>query len=341
MLPTVDLAALPPQVCSLALGANGLATMLAHWARILGPSGGELPRLTSFYFALLAACLVLGYALKFLLLPRQVLKEFDSLAAIPALNAGAATVQALAVRFGTQLAPQVAVQGCIFACWVLLVVVSLRFVLLSYRIGSWPDPSWFPAVLLVGITNVTAHVAGPATLKAFMPCQLVLLLIIYAPIKVIVVYRLLFSSTRDTVAPHAGMALLMAPGSFYAMTYLSTGKAFGDWLGLLLFADSTVFFLVTLRLLFKRRKLWAAAFHVSYVAFTFPGTSTATAALLASERLGLLEDVHLFRAWAAILGVSAFLTTFAIAVRFMWHLCTVVKVDFGGKAPSTDEKKMD
>merc|ERR1740123_931968 len=99
-----------------------------------------------------------------------------------------------------------------------------------------------------------------------------------------------------------------------------------------------MFYLATLRMLFKRRKLWAGAFHVSYVAFTFPAASTATAALLASERLALLSGVRLFHAWAAILGIMTFLTTLAVVVRFIWHLCTVVKVDFGGTALSTDKK---
>lgn len=338
LLPTVDLAALPPQVCSLALGANGLAALLAHWARVLGPSDGELLKLMSFCCSVLAAWLVLSYGLTSLLLPGKVLKDFNSLLALPALNAGIAAVQGLAVRFGTPLAPQIA-QSCIVASWVVSIAISLRFLVLSYRLGSWPDPSWFPAVLLPGMTNVTAHVAGPATLKALMPYQLCLLLVIYAPIKVVVAYRLLLSPTRDMTAPHAGMALLMAPGSFFAMAYLSTGKPFGDWLGLLLFIDSTMFFLVTLQMLFKRRKVWAGAFHVSYVAFTFPAASTATAALLASERLALLAGVRFFQAWAAILGIMTFLTTLAVVVRFMWHLCAIVKVDFGGKALSKEKTK--
>merc|ERR1712087_490659 len=108
---------------------------------------------------------------------------------------------------------------------------------------------------------------------------------IYLPIKLIVVYRILISKSRHSVAPNAGMAALVAPASFYTLVHLSVGKPGGDLLGTCLFIDSTVFFWITLGMLWVRRGLWTKAFDPSYVAFTFPLASTASAAVLSSQRL--------------------------------------------------------
>ncbi|CAJ1341807.1 unnamed protein product [Effrenium voratum] len=96
-----------------------------------------------------------------------------------------------------------------------------------------------------------------------------------------------------------------------------SGKPGGDLMGLLLFADSTTSFLATVGLLYIRRSVWSSAFHVSYVAFTFPLASTATAALLSSERL---MDSSLLVAWAWLLLLLATGVILAVQFRFLRHL---------------------
>ncbi|CAE7540413.1 HACE1 [Symbiodinium necroappetens] len=49
------------------------------------------------------------------------------------------------------------------------------------------------------------------------------------------------------------------------MAHLSSGKPGGDVMGYVLFADSTVCFLLALSLLYSRRKLWISGFHPTYV----------------------------------------------------------------------------
>lgn len=164
---------------------------------------------------------------------------------------------------------------------------------------------------------MTSTIAGvPQLLKETIPTQMMAALVVFFPFFGYVAYRLLISRVRDSVAPNAGMAMLMAPNSLFCMIYLSVGKPFGDELGNFLFAMSTVFFLLTVMLLYRRRALWIGAFNISYVAFTFPLGSTATAALLASERLPAVAGT-ISRAWAGLLSVM-FATVLCVV------LCRVV-----------------
>merc|ERR1712137_279696 len=120
---------------------------------------------------------------------------------------------------------------------------------------------------------------------------------IYVPLKLVVVYRILVSKSRHSVAPNAGMAALVAPASFYTLIHLSVGKPGGDAVGTALFVDSTVFFWITVGMLWVRRDLWTKAFDPSYVAFTFPLASTASAAVLAAQRLPAVAGATA-RVWA-------------------------------------------
>mmetsp|Transcript_67413 Transcript_67413/g.217726 ORF Transcript_67413/g.217726 Transcript_67413/m.217726 type:complete len:192 (-) Transcript_67413:57-632(-) len=165
------------------------------------------------------------------------------------------------------------------------------------------------------MAHITSTAAGPGFLRELVPAQMVLLLGLYVPIIGVVFYRMHFSKTRDSVAPHAGMAMLMAPASFFSFTHSAAGKPFGDWLGTVLFLLSTVFFLIAVRLLYVRRGLWIGAFDARYVAFTFPLASTATAALLASERLPACAGAG-FRIWAGVLGVLCVAVVTSVLLRF-------------------------
>ncbi|CAE7661642.1 HACE1, partial [Symbiodinium pilosum] len=172
--------------------------------------------------------------------------------------------------------------------------------------------------LLYGMTNITSFAIGPSWLQATMSAHFWFTMSMYAPLKLTVLYRLFLSKARDSVAPNAGMAVLMAPASFYTMAHLSSGKPGGDLTGYILFADSTVCFLLALFLLYTRRKLWIPAFHPTYAAFTFPLASTASAALLASERLPLVAGATC-RAWATLLLLAALAASLTVQAGFL-HL---------------------
>ncbi|CAJ1455083.1 unnamed protein product, partial [Effrenium voratum] len=172
-------------------------------------------------------------------------------------------------------------------------------------------------LLLSGFTSVSASALGPWWLKAAVPLHFWSSIAIYVPVKLVVIYRLFLSPARSSVAANAGMATFMAPGSFFTVVHLTSGKPGGDLMGLLLFADSTISFLATVGLLYIRRSVWSSAFHVSYVAFTFPLASTATAALLSSERL---MDSSLLVAWAWLLLLLATGVILAVQFRFLRHL---------------------
>jgi len=223
----------------------------------------------------------------------------------------------LIARFVPQLGMQTLTQAGLVACYVLGMVVAFRFIAVCYKKGQWPDPSWFPALLLPLMGYITSQAHGPAFLRA--PEQFLVFLPVMILLVMTVTYRIVLSPTRESVLPNAGMALFMAPCSHFCMTYLVTGKPFGDLLGLALFCCSTTWFMMTLWLLYSRRKLWVSAFHPSYVAFTFPSVSTATAALLASERLPQIAGLNA-RAWAGLLGVVTFSVVMMVFVRYFAFL---------------------
>lgn len=310
---------LPPQLCTLALGINGANAVLLQWIRILGLKPQD--EIITVILPMIALSLLAAFAVKVASDPRAAIRDASEPATLSALSAAPAVTQAIAVRFNSML-PLEATQAVVVTCECLSLLIAFRFLWLNYNKGMRPDPSWFPAVLLWGMTNITSHAVGPDWLRNIMPAQFWLLVIIYIPLKIIVVYRILISKIRRTVTPNAGMNTLMAPASFYAMVHFSTGKPGGDLMGGLLFIDSTVFIFITACLLYVRRDLWVRTFHPSYVAFTFPTASTAVTAVLAAERLpylqGSLADVAW--KWAALLAVSAVAISISVFIRFMWHL---------------------
>lgn len=308
------LASLPPQVCPLALGLIGLSGCLSHWSRIQSLELWPLP----LALALLAASLLGAYAAKASLAPVAALLDASEPGTLSALSAGPAALQAAFVRLVGSWAPH-ATHFVIMACCGASLAIAGRFLMLCYRRGQRPDTSWFPAVLLSGMTLVTSSTAGLVWVKPFTVQLFWIQIMAYFPLKAVVAYRLLLSSERLAVNPNAGMAALMAPASFYTVVHLSTGKPGGDAMGLLLFTDSTAFFLVTACLLYVRRAAWTKAFHPSYVAFTFPTASTATAAVLASERLPMISG-HKLLAWATLLMAGASVALALVLVRFLWYL---------------------
>lgn len=321
----------PPPICSLALGVNGFGVLLMHWARITGTHLAPAP----LYCSLTAAALLLAYLSNSVRCPNAIISHMGDTAALPALNAGQAVLSGLTARFGGQILPTPVLQLCLLACYVLGIGITSRFLLLCFRKGQLPDPSWFPAILLGAMGNLTSQPAGPDFLRS--KWQFAVFVAALAMLLPIVTYRILVSKARDSVAPNAGMALLMAPCSFFTFLYLATGKPFGDELGLVLFACSTVWFLMTLRMLFQRRKLWIGAFHPSYVAFTFPAASTATAALLASEKLPAVAG-SLSRTWAGVVSLATAVVIFGVGARFLIFVVGVVRP---AAPPAETAKKAD
>lgn len=323
--------AVPPQVCSLALAMNGLSALSTHWARITGVDLTPLPLAC----ALVAASLIATYASNLLRCPEAVWQDFGNTAALPALSAAMATMSALSARFlpGFMLAP-LGLQVCLVGWYVLALVISARFLSLCYQKGQCPDPTWFPALLLplMGYASSQAH--GPSFMKA--PEHFLAWTVAMVFVLVCVTYRIVLSPTRHSVTPNAAMALFMAPCSFFCMMHLSTGKPYGDAVGLMLFGSSTAWFMLTLHLLFSRRHLWLGAFHPSYVSFTFPAASTATAALLASERLpGVAGSTA--RAWAGVLSAVTFVVVPMILIRFLVLLVRLLSAS--GSPPSQPTRK--
>eukprot|EP00408_Alexandrium_pacificum_P006342 CAMPEP_0171227830 /NCGR_PEP_ID=MMETSP0790-20130122/38049_1 /TAXON_ID=2925 /ORGANISM="Alexandrium catenella, Strain OF101" /LENGTH=331 /DNA_ID=CAMNT_0011693955 /DNA_START=78 /DNA_END=1073 /DNA_ORIENTATION=+ len=330
---TGRLASTPPQVCPLALGLMGLSGCLAHWSRIQLVDLAPLPLAC----ALLAASLLSAYAAKAALAPSAALLDASEPGTLSALSAWPAALQAVLVRLLNPFMPSV-VQAMVLVCCTLSLAITGRFVGLCFRRGARPDPSWFPAMLLSGMTINTSTVAGPFWFKPFAVQLFWLLVLVYFPLKAAVVYRILLSRDRLAVSPNAGMAALMAPASFYTVVHLSGGKPGGDALGLVLFADSTVFLLVTLWLLYVRRASWIKVFHPSYVAFTFPTASTATAAVLAAERLPAVSG-QLLWAWATLLMVGASAVIASVVVRFLWHLRGGALAPAAAPASKADKQK--
>jgi len=302
----------PPQLCALALGSAGLSRA---WL-LGGPASNVLPRLW---------CLVAGgflgiYGMKAALRPKAFLGDVAQPATLAALSAAPATMQVLTLRLkNEEIIDLLTTQCAILLCHLLLLFTATRFALLNVRKGLWPDPSWFPGLLLFGMTNISASVVGPEWLKALTPFSFWLTIVIYIPLKLVVIYRLFVWKMRKTVTPNAAMATFMAPASFFTVVHLSMGKPGGDLMGLLLFADSTISFLVTLVLLWVRRSLWATNFHPSYVAFTFPLASTATGALLAQVHLPSVAS-PLLELYSKILLYVSTSVILAVQLRFMYFL---------------------
>eukprot|EP00928_Gymnodinium_smaydae_P081427 TRINITY_DN64952_c0_g1_i1.p1 TRINITY_DN64952_c0_g1~~TRINITY_DN64952_c0_g1_i1.p1 ORF type:complete len:331 (-),score=19.20 TRINITY_DN64952_c0_g1_i1:172-1164(-) len=322
-------AAVPPQVCALALGSNGLSGALAHWARIHQYDIGEAP----LYFAILAVLLASVYVTKAVLAPRAVLQDLSEPGGLPQVAALPPALQSLALRFLTPVVPLAVTQGIIISANLASLSITTRFLYICYRRSVRPDPSWFPACLLAGMTLVTSHAAGLTWLQEYLHWQFVATVTLYVPLKLAVAYRILLSPERLTVAPHAGMNALMAPASFYTVVHLSSFRPGGEAVGLALFADSTLFVLLTVWLLYKRRGYWASAFHPTYASFTFPVTSTATAAVLAAERLTPLAGTAA-SAWGTFLLAVATVVVPLVIVRYLWFISVLMRKDVG-----TVEKK--
>lgn len=314
---------LPPQICALALGVNGLSGVYAQWARIQGLHLAPVPSI----FALIAMGLMSAYVMKAILAPASVMQDLSTGPGLAAVNAGPAVVQVLAVRFG-YLLPTVVTQGFIMLCYALHLMIAIRFVYVNLKQGHLPDPSWFPGILLLAMCNITSHAAGPAFLQEVLHIKFGLLLLVYAPLMIVVAYRILLSPVRDSVAPNASMATLMAPSSLFTFVHLATGKPFGDNVGVALFCASTIFYMITIWMLYSRRSLWMKAFHPSYVSFGFPFVSSAMAALLASEKLPLLAGTAL-RSWAALLTLVATSAVCIVLPRFLWMVRSSLLPAFG------------
>ncbi|CAK9046425.1 unnamed protein product, partial [Durusdinium trenchii] len=171
----------PPQLCALALGSAGLARAWVVSDALL------LPRLLC-----LASGGFLGlYALKAVLRPDALLRDASVSATVSALGAAPAAAQVLALRLKQeQILGLWPTQLIILFCHCLLLFTAGRFALLNWRKGLWPDPSWFPGLLLSGMTNVSASVVGPEWLKALLiPWFFWLTIVIYVPVKMAVAYR--------------------------------------------------------------------------------------------------------------------------------------------------------
>lgn len=312
---------LPPQICPLALGVNGLSRLLVSWGRL---TGNDYLIPLSQGLAAVATWLLAAYCLKACLAPSAAWKDASEPATLSALCAAPALAQALAVKFYSEdgALSLLGTQVIVLACYATGVTGTVRFIFLNYRKKLAPDPSWFPGVSLWGMTNITTQTVGPFWLQALMPAQFCLLMLLYVPLKLVVAYRILLSKDRNSITPNAGMNTLMAPASFFTIMHLSTGKPYGDLLGALLFADSTLFLVITIWMLYCRRALWSKAFHVSYVSFTFPVASTATAAVLAADRLSYFEGSIAFwaRSWATLLTVIATPIILLVLLRYLWFL---------------------
>eukprot|EP00933_Yihiella_yeosuensis_P038166 TRINITY_DN32118_c0_g1_i1.p1 TRINITY_DN32118_c0_g1~~TRINITY_DN32118_c0_g1_i1.p1 ORF type:complete len:391 (+),score=55.94 TRINITY_DN32118_c0_g1_i1:94-1266(+) len=310
---------LPPLTCALALGVFGLHAALSLWGSTV-KFGDKLAPVTVF-LAVTAGVLVSLYYMKAVIATSAFLQDASEPVNLVGMATASAVTQGLAAKFSYALAPTAA-PSIVVVCEILSILIAARFVLLSYRKGAYPDPSWFPACLLCGMTNMTTQAVGPAWLRDLMPYQFWALIAVYIPLKLVVVHRLFISKARNSVAPNAGMNLLMAPGSFFTMMHFNSGAPGGTNMGMLLFADSTLFFLVTLWMLYKRRELWANSFHPSYVAFTFPVASTASAAVLASQNLPLLQgdSYKVATNWATLVVVVALFVVTSVMLRFLWYL---------------------
>ena len=298
-----------------------LAALLTHWSRLQGLNLAPLPLAC----ALCSVVLLCMYVFKILVKPSVFWNDISSAPTLSAATALPATMQVLAVRFGAVLSVETT-QNVILANFVLSSVLTARYVVLAYRNGLRPEPMWFPGMFMWMFVCSTSHVAGPAWLSEIVPHHFFFGVLGYVVLFPIVVYRMLFSTVRDSVAPNAGMNVLMSPSSVFAVTHMSSGKPGGDALGLFFFAMSTFFFLVTLRLLFVRRSLWISAFHPSYVAFTFPVTATATAAVLAAERLPPVSGTWLW-SWASLLTLIATLLNLSVLVRFLVSVLNARRVE--------------
>jgi len=304
--------AIPVQFCPLALSLSGLGGLLTHWSRLQGLNLAPLP-LTCAMSSVVLLCM---YMSKILVKPAVLWNDISSAQTLSAVTAVPATIQVLAVRFAEILSLEVT-QNMILASFMLNTVLAARYALLVYRSGLRPEPTWFPGLFMWMFVCSTSHAAGPEWLREMAPYHFFAGVAGYFILFPIVVYRILCSTARDSVAPNAGMSVLMSPSSVWAVTQMSSGKPGGDTLGLFFFAMSTFFFLVTLRLLFVRRSLWIAAFHPSYVAFTFPFTATATAAVLATERLPAVSRFTCVWWWATCLTLVSTLLNLRILVRFL------------------------
>merc|ERR1712232_348449 len=219
-------------------------------------------------------------------------------------------------RFTTVLSLEVT-HYVVLACLPIGIVCAARFALLVYRAGDRPDPSWFPGMFLWLFVCPNSHAVGPDWLRELRELHFFTATCGYVVLFPIVVYRILFSKARDSVSPNAGMNVLMSPSSLFANIHLSSGKPGGDALGIMFLTLSTVLFFVTLRLLYRRRNLWIGAFHPSYVAFTFPVASTATATVLATERLPAFAGYPLLWAWATFLTGLTACAVLYVTVRFL------------------------
>lgn len=327
-------AKIPPQVCSLALGCNGFAGLLSTWTKL----GIDHLTAPSSVFASAAVFFVVVYVIKLLASPGAVLKDVGDPHTLVAISALPAVSQGLAVRFQAMF-PLVVVQTVVILGWFTSIMISVRFLMLNYKSGSMPDPTWFPACLISSFAGMCNYHVGPEAFHDLFQYQfLFLMTAVYWPLLAIVTYRLFYSKVRDSVTPHAGMALLMAPSSFSSFVHSNSGKPFGDGVGLALIIMSTGFFFLTCRLLYRRRNCWAFGFQASYVAFTFPLTATASAALLASERLPAIPS-PLFRYWAAVLTTASFFITTGVVVRFCIFLFATVGSSTAQKGSTTTKNK--
>eukprot|EP00927_Polykrikos_kofoidii_P065457 TRINITY_DN61203_c0_g1_i1.p1 TRINITY_DN61203_c0_g1~~TRINITY_DN61203_c0_g1_i1.p1 ORF type:complete len:372 (+),score=36.03 TRINITY_DN61203_c0_g1_i1:80-1195(+) len=323
---------LVPQWNAVALSLVGLGNLLGAWQRLGHIRPSPLPTI----LPLTGLAVLLLYCVKMVVVPGAFYQDMWSTKALPSISAISTSALLLVARYSVVSTMPIS-QAMIIVAYVAGTTVALHFMRLSYKEGVLPDPTWFPAIAGPCMTLVATGTTGPEWLRrTVMPshyaASVVLVLGIVLPT---VLYRLFYSKARESVAPNATMAGLMAPSSFLCVVQLGGGEPLGREFSYFIFACSTAFLFCTVLMLFRRRSLWMQAFNWSYATFTFPSGTTATAAMLASEKLPFYGFSWLVRCWAAFLTSVASIVILTVAFKF---LLATIRLCYGGKGEVVDAK---
>mmetsp|Transcript_10546 Transcript_10546/g.30970 ORF Transcript_10546/g.30970 Transcript_10546/m.30970 type:complete len:390 (-) Transcript_10546:52-1221(-) len=330
---------LPPSISGIALGCVGLAGTLSNvddLAFVPGISAWLSPPLY-----VLSSLYLCAHAVRICASPSQTAQELRQPMTASPYGAFAMALallsRALADTFADDPGLRAAGTAGVWVAAVLQFAVMARFLYACWSCEPKcpPEPFWFPPTVSLAMTGWTGASVG-------MPRWLIEVsfwggVAICAAALPVAAFRTL--RYPSAVAPNPTVAILQAPASFVTCAWFAIGGS--HWLGVqanaatitVLFACSTLAFLVTVWSVVKRRRFICNRFTGMWASFTFPTISTTNGAMFyyswtldPSNHAAGAWLASALRVWAAVLVYALLPCVLCVILAY-----TAVAVCRGGR----------
>mmetsp|Transcript_11010 Transcript_11010/g.12581 ORF Transcript_11010/g.12581 Transcript_11010/m.12581 type:complete len:421 (+) Transcript_11010:439-1701(+) len=218
---------------------------------------------------------------------------------------------------------------------ILQVILISVFFHACWKTKTYPEPFWNPPTINCAVVAIAGCLIGASPTHWLVLGSFIYALVLQILLVPPQVYRVLRRSEPDKqVAPSASVGMMQAPASLNALTFgvmrrSGFSSSLDDELTDVLFILSTFVLLCTLYATWvRRKKIYTKGFGLDWVAFTFPTSSSAVAALQytspvdsdpAAGDLGSNWN-KVVRIYALILSVATIFLIMGIASRLFFRL---------------------